>query len=355
MSSQTDSDGTFRQRIAFTIFCGIGATASLFILWEVRIVLLLLFAGLLAALALSTAASWVESRLKLRRSLSLSCVIATAIACLGVGLWTRGNKIAEQVSQLQVDLPAAMQQIAQQLRSHLWGQWLLDHWLDRIHLWATVDYALPRMAPALAGTATLAVGLVLVVMISIYVAAEPDGYLQMLRLVVPHAYLPRFEACFDAVVHMLRYWLIAKFLSMLCIGAIVYLGLLFIGVPLAGTLGLIAALLTFIPNVGPFLSVVPAAALAFAVRPSMGVLTLALYATAHFLEGNIITPMLERRIVRMPPALTLVVQAVLAVLTGSLGVVMAAPLTAAALGIAQALRTERNSDKARAGVTGQRE
>jgi predicted PurR-regulated permease PerM len=112
---------------------------------------------------------------------------------------------------------------------------------------------------------------------------------------------------------------------------------LVLGVPLAGTLGIIAALMTFIPNVGPLLSVVPAALLALAISPGKGLLTVLLFALVHFLEGNIITPLLQRKIVRLPPALTLTAQLLLAVVAGPLGVALAAPLTAAALGIFQVL------------------
>jgi len=57
----------------------------------------------------------------------------------------------------------------------------------------------------------------------------------------------------------------------------------------------------------------------------------------HFLEGNVITPLIQRRIVRLPPALTLTVQLLLAVIAGPLGVALAAPLTAAAMGVFQVL------------------
>ena len=62
-----------------------------------------------------------------------------------------------------------------------------------------------------------------------------------------------------------------------------------------------------------------------------------LFGIAHFLEGNIVTPLLERKIVTLPPALTLAVQLLLASLTGAIGVVLAAPLTAAMLGVLMVL------------------
>jgi predicted PurR-regulated permease PerM len=77
------------------------------------------------------------------------------------------------------------------------------------------------------------------------------------------------------------------------------------------------------------------------------VLTLALFALVHFLEGNVITPLAERSIVRLPPALTLAVQLLLATITGALGLAMAAPLTAVGLGIVQGLMAPETKSRTR--------
>jgi predicted PurR-regulated permease PerM len=74
-----------------------------------------------------------------------------------------------------------------------------------------------------------------------------------------------------------------------------------------------------------------------AISPTKGLLTVGLFLLVHFLEGNLITPLLERRIVSLPPALTMTAQLFLAVIAGPLGLALAAPLTAAALGILDVL------------------
>ena len=133
---------------------------------------------------------------------------------------------------------------------------------------------------------------------------------------------------------------------MLIIGGLVGIGLLLLRVPLPGTLATIAGLLTFIPNLGPVFSVVPAALLAFAISPAKGFLTIGLFALVHFLEGNVITPLAERTIVRLPPALTLAVQLLLASMVGLLGVALAAPLTAVGLGLADVLLVREPAEPA---------
>jgi predicted PurR-regulated permease PerM len=179
--------------------------------------------------------------------------------------------------------------------------------------------------------------LFLIILTSVYLSVEPDFYHRGIRRIVPSASRPTFDACLASAIARLRAWLLAKVVSMTAIGLFITFGLLALHVPLAGTLGLIAALLTFIPNLGPFISVLPAALIAFAISPMKGILTVALFCVAHFLEGNIITPIAERKIASLPPALTLALQLLLGSATGALGVVLAAPFTAVLLGVLQVL------------------
>ncbi len=70
-----------------------------------------------------------------------------------------------------------------------------------------------------------------------------------------------------------------------------------------------------------------------AISPTKGLLTVLLFLGMHFLEGNVITPLLTRSIVRLPPALTMTAQLLLAVIAGPLGLALAAPFAAATLGV----------------------
>ena len=247
--------------------------------------------------------------------------------------WLSGPHIIEQFADLQNDLPQAAHQLIERVDRYAWGHWLLNQWSGYSQLSSSVNYALTRIGGIVVSTATVIAGLVLVLFLGIYLAVEPDVYFSGIRRATPKRYRFTLDACATNAVRVLRWWILSQMLSMAAVGTIVSLGLWALGVPLAGTLGIIAALLTFIPNVGPILSVIPAALLALAISPTKGLLTVALFLIVHFLEGNIITPLLERRIVRLPPALTMTAQLLLAVVAGPLGVAIAAPLTAAVLGI----------------------
>jgi len=96
-------------------------------------------------------------------------------------------------------------------------------------------------------------------------------------------------------------------------------------------MGLLAGLLTFVPNIGPILSVIPPALLALLQSPEQALWVLLLYLGLQFLESYVVTPMIQRRAVKLPPAMLVLAQVLLGVLAGPLGIALAAPLTALGL------------------------
>lgn len=327
----------FRKKTAFVVLISSVSVLLLLLVWQARYILLLLFAGYIGALILTILTSKFQSWFHLRRGLAFTLVICAIVAVIGIGIWLRGPVLAQQLSALQADIAQAAKQMSSRLQAYAWARWVISHSGDSSQISRALSMALSSIGGAVYLTASTIAGLFLVVITSLYLAAEPDFYLRGVRRIIPAAKRPTVEACFTSVTRMLRAWLVAKAISMAIIGGLVAIGLLLLRVPLPGTLGAIAGFLTFIPNLGPILSVVPAALLGFAISPAKGFLTIGLFCLVHILEGNIITPLAERTIVRLPPALTLALQLLLASLAGLLGVALAAPITAVGLAVAEVL------------------
>ena len=104
---------------------------------------------------------------------------------------------------------------------------------------------------------------------------------------------------------------------------------------MAAALALIAALLDFIPNIGPLLALIPAALFALLQGPTQVLYVVLLYGAVQIVEAYVLTPLIERRTVELPPALTLLALLVGALLFGWLGLLLAAPATAALLVMVQ--------------------
>jgi predicted PurR-regulated permease PerM len=333
-----DNTDEFKSRARYIIFLAISAVLALLVLWTARVILLLLFAAILGALLLATVTDWARATLKLSRPAALILVLVAGAASAGVGIWLRGAAIAEQFSDLQTTLPMAAHKLHAQLQVTAWGRWLFAHFSDGGQQAGGIAFALSRIGGILLSSAAIVTGAVLIGMASIYFAAEPESYLRGLRLLTPPRYHDTLERGLTGAASQLRRWLLAKLLSMIAVGLLISTGLWIVRIPLAGTLGVIAACLTFIPNLGPILSAVPAGLLAFAISPTKGLLTIFVFFLVHFIEGNFLTPLAERGIVNLPPGLTLFAQLLLASVAGPLGIALAAPLTAAVSGAVLALR-----------------
>jgi len=312
---------------------GFGLIVAISLAWLGRIILMLLFAAIVVAALLTAVVEWLGEKFKLGRRVSFPLILCAAIGFVGLTVWLSGAGIIAQFADLQTDLPQAAHQLMERINQYGWGRWLILQWSDYSQLSGNVSSALTRIGGIVLSTATLLSGIVLIGVLGLYLAAEPEVYFAYVQRVTPAAYRTRLNACAAAAIQNLRWWVLSQMLSMTAVGVIVAVGLWILGVPLAGLLGMIAAFLTFIPNIGPILSVVPAVLLAVAISPTKGLLTVLLFLAVHFLEGNVITPLLIRRIVRLPPALTMTTQLLLAVLAGPLGLALAAPMAAATLGV----------------------
>jgi len=331
------------------LLLAIALVLALLLVWIGRVIFLLLFAAIIAAILLTAIVAWIQAKLKLGRGLAFALILLTAFTSGFLLLWISGPNIIDQIVVLKTALPQAANQLVERIQAFAWGHWLFEQWSDYAQLSTSVSYAFTRIGGIVVSAASLALCLVILAFLSIYLAAEPALYFSGIKRITPKRYRATLDACGASVVRIIRWWLLARMFAMIAVGIFVSLGLWALGVPLAGTLGIIAALLTFIPNVGPILSVVPAALLALAISPTKGLLTVLLFLLVHGLEGNIITPLLERRIVRLPPALTLTAQLLLAVIAGPLGLALAAPLMATMLGIADVLLPVDGAPKKLAG------
>jgi predicted PurR-regulated permease PerM len=262
-----------------------------------------------------------------------------------VGVWLRGTEISAQVDQLQQKLPIAMRQLIAMLPNFSWGRWLIRHGADSQQFPRLID-VVPKVTGFLSTTLGLILGPLLVAYVGITLAAEPETYRKGIERLFTPDQRPRVNHVLDQIEQNLRRWLIARAVSMCGVGLLVTTGLYILHVPLAGTLGIFAAAMTFIPNLGPVLSVIPPALLAFANSPKQAVWVLILFGLAHAIEGWLLTPLAERTVVRLPPALTLSSQLLLALVAGPIGVALAAPLTVLAIVLARTLYVERIENEA---------
>src|SRR6202007_80145 len=152
-----------------------------------------------------------------------------------------------------------------------------------------------------------------------------------LILLVPPARRARAAEILHEAASAMWYWMMGRLFSMTALGVMVAPGLWLLGVPLPTALGFLAGIMIFVPYIGSALSAVPSALIAASIDLMLAVYVIALYIGVHIVEGYILVPMVQRRVVHLPPALTLSAQLVFGAVAGFLGLLFATPLVAAAV------------------------
>ena len=171
------------------------------------------------------------------------------------------------------------------------------------------------------GLATL-----IIVLAGVYIAINPEIYRSGFVMLFPKGVQPQVEETVDSAGDALRLWLGAQLLAMIIIGVMIGAGLAFIGVPSALGLGFIAAVLEFVPIIGPIIAAVPALLLASTQSWEMVGWTLGLFVIVQQIESNVIMPLVSGRAVKLPPAVGLFAVVAIGILFGPLGLLLGYPL-----------------------------
>ncbi|MBA2682954.1 MAG: AI-2E family transporter [Gemmatimonadaceae bacterium] len=185
--------------------------------------------------------------------------------------------------------------------------------------------------PFLTSTVEMVAGLLLILMMSLYIGADPDTYHNGILHLFPKRKRKRMAEVLSAMASQLRKWLVTQLIAMLVIGVVSTIALLLLGVKAPFALGIIAALLEFVPTIGPVLSAVPAIAMGFLDSPEKALYVGVAYLVIQQLEGHLLIPMLMKGGMDLPPVLTIVTQGLMALLFGFLGLMIAVPLLAAVM------------------------
>lgn len=174
-------------------------------------------------------------------------------------------------------------------------------------------------------------GLVIVLFIAMYIAAEPKLYRNGILHLVPHRHRHEATELLTTLGTTLRQWLIARLIAMVLIGAITGTALAALDVKAAAALGVLAGVLEFVPFFGPIASAVPAIGVALVDSPQKALSVVFLYIVLQQLEGNVITPLLLEKRLDIPPVLTVFSVAALGMVFGVIGMLVAEPLLAVVL------------------------
>lgn len=325
--SGTPTSGASVRRVTIWIAgLAIGGIA----LWLLGDVLLLVFAAALLAVGLRGGAERIARPLRCSPRIGL-LIVSLAIVLLLAGTAVLGGAhLADQGSQLWDQLGNAVAQVRDWLRQYSWGRSIVAGASPQESAQQGQRLA-SNLGVAMIGVIGALASVVIVLVAALYFAATPRTYIEGLVRLLPKRRRKRAHEVLGAVGHTLRHWLAAQGILMLVIAGMSYVGLALLGVPMAPLLALIVGLTNFVPYIGPIVGAIPAVLVAFGTDMQTVLGTVALFAGIQFVEGNLFQPLLQKRMTRLPPALTILSQTLLGTLFGIAGVVLATPVLAVTL------------------------
>ena len=300
----------------------IGLAAGLALTVYLAEPLLIIFGGMVFAAMIDGGVRLLGRILPIARGWRVAIVVTVTIVFLGWTAMFAGTQMAAQAAQLPSVVQAQAFKVLNWLQAH--GAALNIKSMEGV---------VEKLAGSV-GEVTSAVGGLIgwmttffgIVVLGIYIAAEPQLYRRGFAWLLPQSERTRFETTATAMGKSMRRLLAGRLLGMALEGVTTWLLLAIWGVPMAGLLGLLTGLLAFLPNIGAPISGVLMILVGFSDSTSSGLYCIAVYLGVQILDGNVVVPMVAKRTADLAPALVLGMQLIMGTLFGIIGLMLADPL-----------------------------
>jgi predicted PurR-regulated permease PerM len=290
------------------------------LIWYLFGVVLMAFGAVILAMLLRLGAQPFMRWLSLPEPFALAISGALILGIIvGTG-YLFGTRIAGEFQDVTQRAMSAAAGIHRGLEGSPYGKFLLDHFSGS-------DVSVTGVLSGLLKISSRFLEAVVIMVISaVYLAAQPRHYRDGLIWLFPPQVHPHATRIIDGIGEALRLWMIGQLIEMVVIGALSTLAVWMIGVPSPLALGLIAGIGEFIPYVGPLLAAIPALLVALTKSPEATLWTAVAYLIIHQIEGNVVAPLIQRRMISIPPAVMLLGIVAITYLFGAIAIVFAAPI-----------------------------
>jgi predicted PurR-regulated permease PerM len=355
-----------RSDLAWSIAVG-GIGIALFIAllifaWHFAATLFLIFAGMLLGVALNAMTGLLGRVVPLPQAVRLAIVCLTLTAMLSGVVFLGGTTIAQQATILSNTIKSQLVNAKTFLESHGVDTSFFDinsftaapsgsetsapatptpHNLPSASTIASSGGAiLGQTFKVLLGTVSAVGNFFIVLFLGLAFAVQPGIYRNGLLFMAPAKYRARATVIIDRIGYTLERWLIAQIITMAAVFLVTWIGLAVIGIPSSFILGIQAGLLAFIPTVGAILGGLIVVLASLATGWVAGISAFILFLGVHALESYVLTPIIQRQALDIPPATLFAFQILLGVVFGIWGLALALPLMAIAKVMIDHFKTE---------------
>jgi predicted PurR-regulated permease PerM len=344
-----------RNDLAWAISVGgigvVAFTALLVFAWYFAATLFLIFAGMLLGVALNAITNMLGRLVRLPHSLRLTIVCLVLAGLLSGVVFLGGATIVQQATALSGTIKSQLVGV----KAFLERNGVDTSYFELGNAAATAaDSSTPATssAPAthnlpsagaiasgggaivsqtlklLLGTVSAVGNFFIVLFLGLTFAAQPSVYRKGLLFMAPVRHRARATAIVDRIGETLDRWLIAQIITMFAVFVVTWIGLAIIGIQSSFILGIQAGLLAFIPTVGALLGGLIVVLASLASGWVAATSAFVLFLGVHAMESYILTPIIQRHALDIPPATLFAFQILLGVVFGIWGLALALPLMA---------------------------
>ncbi len=294
------------------------ALALLF--WKLRPVLLLLFAASLVAIILDALAGAISRRTGMHHGVALAIAALITFGSVGGIVWLFGAELASQIDQLAALIPGGWEAL-----SDRFGEDRINDLVERLtpssnNIFAIVQSILSFVSGMLTATLLAMLG-------GVFLASQPHTYRNGFLLLLPPSWEGRAEKTLHEVGVALRRFMAGQVVSMLFVGITIFIGLHAIGAPSPLALAVIAAILGFIPVVGPLMAAAPGVLVGLTMGGDAIWQVILLYFVVQQTDGNLVNALVMRHSVKIPPAVTMFALFAIGSTFGPAGLILGGPIT----------------------------
>jgi predicted PurR-regulated permease PerM len=312
----------------------IAIVLSLYIVWQIKEVLLLIFAAVVLATTLNRLARTLQ-RLGMKRGIAVLLSVVIFLTIVVGFFWLIVPPFISQFQELTLRVPKGVERFNTWLDNLTSQIPNLNNYIPDINQLAQqaqpfVNRLLGSSFAFVSGSLEVLLKMLLVLVLTIMFLSDHQAYRKLFIRLFPSFYRRRVDGILDSCEESLEGWVTGSIIAMAVVGIMSLIGLSILRVPSALALSMLSGFMNLIPNVGPTLSVVPAMAIALLDGPWKSLAVLALYVVIQQVESNGITPYVMAQQVSLLPAVTLISQLFFVTFFGFLGLFLALPLTVVA-------------------------
>lgn len=303
--------------------------------------LLLVLAGALMAIYFHGCADLLKRKLKIGSPYGLILSVVFNVVVIGLFFWFVGDRLNSQLDELSTKLPQTVENAKHWLSEKPLGQKILNYATNTLDSGKTGAV----IKTFFSSTFGILSDLYIVVLLGMFFTASPAIYRKGVIHLVPTKGKSTVENLWNEIHHVLKNWLKGQIFGFFFIAILTGLGLWLLGMPLVLALALVAGLLNFIPNFGPLIALIPAALLGLMQGPNTALLVVALFTLIQIIQSTVTQPLIQRKMVSVPPALLVFGQVAMGVIAGFWGVLLATPLVAIVMTLVNRLYVEKQEDQ----------